>query len=311
MSDSIRVSVVVPVHNAERYVEKTLRSVLASQLRELEIIVVDDGSRDRSVEIVRQIGDPRVTLLQQVASGGPARPRNVGIAHARAPYIAFLDADDIVRPDKLSSAADALDRHAEAGFAFADFEHIDANGVVVEPSVLAYKLAECAIESAALENSWRLIRRSELERGLLCRNFIGTSGVLVRAGVLKEVGNFDESLVFSEDLDLWFRLAHRCNALYCPQIGHSYRLAAGSLTYQPSLRTISDRIIVYRKERARRALQAERRRLDHLIAENLAAIGYEYRRTRQRLRAAASFAQALFTYPEIRWMRALVGSLVA
>ena len=116
MRDRVRVSVVIPVHNAERYVEATVRSALASDLSELEIVIVDDGSTDRSAEIVRQIEDPRILLIQLRASGGPARPRNVGIARARAPYIALLDADDLINPDKLSSAVAALERHPEAGF---------------------------------------------------------------------------------------------------------------------------------------------------------------------------------------------------
>ncbi len=310
MRDAARVSVVVPVYNAERYIEQTLRSVLTSDLRELEVLVVDDGSKDRSAEIVRQIDDPRLTFLQQAASGSPARPRNVGLAHARAPYVAFLDADDLIRPDKLSSAIAALDQHPEAGFAFADFEHIDGEGRVLEPSVLAFKIADCAIATRRVEGSWHLISQAELERGLLQRNFIGTSGVVARRSLLENVGAFDEDLVFAEDLDLWFRLAHRCSALYSDVVGHSYRLAPGSLTYAPNVRTASDRIKVLRRERARRSLRRERRHLDRLIAESLGTIGYEHRRNRNRWPSMAAFAQALVTNPDVRWLRALVGSFV-
>ncbi len=311
MRDAARVSVVVPVYNAERYIEQTLRSVLASDLQELEVLVVDDGSRDRSAEIVRRIDDRRLTLLQQAASGSPARPRNVGLAHAHAPYVAFLDADDLIRPDKLSSAIVALDAHPEAGFAFADFEHIDGEGRVLESSVLAFKIADCTIATRRVEGSWHLISQAELERGLLQRNFIGTSGVVARKSVLEDVGAFDERLVYAEDLDLWFRLAHRCSALYSDVVGHSYRLAPGSLTFKPNVRTARDRITVLRRERARRALKTERRQLDRLIAESLGTIGYEHRRNRNRLPSMAAFVQALLTSPDIRWVRALMGSLVS
>jgi glycosyltransferase involved in cell wall biosynthesis len=310
MPDRVRVSVVIPVFNAERYVEATVRSVLASDLRELEIVIVDDGSTDRSAEIVGQIGDPRIVFIQLRGSGGPARPRNVGIARARAPYIALLDADDLIKPDKLSSAAAALDRNPEAGFAFADFEKIDGDGRILESSVIAQIAAFRALASGPDKDSWRLIPRSELERGLLTANFIGTSGVLLRKSVLSDIGVFDESLVYCEDRDLWFRLAHRCSALYREQIGHSYRVAAGSLTYKPTLRTARDRITVFRREKARRKTRRERRQLDRQIAENLAGIGYEYRRSRKSLRSAASFLQAFVTHPDVRWMRALAGSLV-
>ena len=307
----MRVSVIIPVHNGERYIAQTIRSALASDLAELEVIVVDDGSQDRSADIVRCMDDPRITLLRQPASGGPARPRNVAVAEARAPYVAFLDADDLLRPDKLSSAVAALDRHPQAGFAFGDFDHIDADGKLLEAPVLAQKLASCAIVSEPLGEGWRLISQKELARGLLQRNFIGTSGVIVRKSLLADVGNFDETLTFAEDLDLWFRLAHRSAALYRETIGHSYRVAPGSLTYTPTVRTASDRVRVLRRERERRQLPHERKQLSRRIAESLATMGYEHRRYRQRLPSVAAFAQALVTHPDVRWVRALLGSLVA
>ena len=309
MPDRARVSVVIPVYNAERYVEASVRSALASNLSELEIVIVDDGSTDRSAEIVREIGDPRIVLIQTSASGGPARPRNIGIARARAPYVALLDADDLIKPDKLSSAAAALDRHPEAGFAFADFEKIDGDGRILQSSVITQIRTFRELVSESDEDSWRLIPRSELERGLLGTNFIGTSGIILRKSVLSDSGAFDESLVYCEDRDLWFRLAHRYCALYREQIGHSYRVAPGSLTYKPTLRTAQDRITVLRREKARRKTSHERRQLDRQIAENLATIGYEYRGSRQSLRSAASFLQAFATHPDLRWMRALLGSL--
>jgi glycosyltransferase involved in cell wall biosynthesis len=311
MPDRAHVSVVMPVYNAERYVEASVRSVLASDLRELEIVIVDDGSTDRSAEIVRQIADPRIVLIQVSNSGGPARPRNVGITRAVAPYVALLDADDLLKPDKLSSAVAALDRHPEAGFAFADFEKIDGDGRILEDSVIAENAAFRELASDPDRDSWRLISRGELKRGLLVGNFIGTSGVILRTSVLADVGLFDERLVYCEDRDLWFRLAHRCSALYRDQIGHSYRVAPGSLTYKPTMRTARDRITVFRREKARRKTRRERRQLDRQISDNLATIGYEYRRSRKSLRAAAAFLHAFVTHRDVRWMRALVGSLVS
>jgi len=311
MAEPARISVVIPVHNGERYIEQTIRSVLASDIGALEILVVDDGSRDRSAEVVSDVKDPRITLMQHSASGGPSRPRNVGIAHAQAPYVAFLDADDLIRPDKLSSTIDMLDRTPDAGFAFGEFEHIDADDRVLEASVLAYKLADCGIKSELISNSWHVIPRHELQRGLLQRNFIGTSGVVVRKKILARVGGFDETLVYSEDLDLWFRLAHHCSALYRDTVGHSYRLAPGSLTYAPSIRTAQDRITVLRRERRRRSTRNERRQLDRLIADSLAAIGYAHRHNRQPVPSALAFARAFVAHPNFRWARALVGSLMA
>ena len=99
----------MPLYNAERHVEAAIRSALASDLESIEVIVVDDGSSDASLAIARSIDDPRLTVLAQPPSGGPSRPRNAGIAHARSAYIALLDADDLLKPHKLSSALTALD----------------------------------------------------------------------------------------------------------------------------------------------------------------------------------------------------------
>jgi glycosyltransferase involved in cell wall biosynthesis len=311
MTQGARVSVVVPLFNAARTVAASLRSALENGLAQVEVIVVDDGSQDASAQIVRELADPRITLLQRAApSGGAAHPRNLAIARARAPYIAFLDADDLLKPGKLGAAADALDAHPEAGFAFGEFEHIDAEGRLLESFVVRDKLAACPLALTPLGEDWSLIPQTELARGFLYRNFISPSGVMVRRSVLDAVGGFDESLRYSEDLDLWFRLAHHCAALYCERVGHSYRRAAGSLTYRPSVRRERDRITALRRERARRGTSAERRQLDRLLAESQASMGWEYRRSHERLHAAAAFAQALVREPRSEWMRALLGSLV-
>lgn len=311
MTDRVRASVVMPVYNAERYVEMAVRSALASDLTDIEVLVVDDGSKDRSLEIVAGIGDPRVVIVRLRPSGRPSRPRNVGIARARAPYVAFLDADDLVKPTKLSAAVAALDAHPGAGFAFADFERIDAHGTSIEASAIAGYPAFRKIVTESLGQNWYLISQAVLARALLFENFVGTSGVVLRKNLLTEIGPFDDTIVYSEDRDLWFRLAHRCGALYWDRIGHSYRVSPGSLTHGPAIRNARHRITVLQREKERWNDLAARRQLDHLIAENLATIGYEQRLRRHRVGAMAMFAQAFVTSPEIRWLRGMLGSLVS
>jgi glycosyltransferase involved in cell wall biosynthesis len=311
MGGRVLASVVMPVYNAERYVEMAVRSALNSDLGDIEVLVVDDGSKDRSLEIVTGIGDPRVVVVRLRPSGRPSRPRNVGIARARAPYVAFLDADDLIKPDKLSSAVAALDGHPEAGFAFADFERIDAQGTVIEPSAIAGYPAFRKTVTAPMAQGWYLVPQPVLARALLFENFIGTSGVLLRKDLLTEIGPFDDTIVYSEDRDLWFRLAHRCGALYWDHIGHSYRVSPGSLTHGPAIRNARHRIAVLQREKERWRDRAARQQLDHLIAENLATIGYEHRLHRERLGSIAMFVQAFATSPDIRWLRGLLGSVVS
>lgn len=306
------VSVVIPVYNAEQHLEAAIRSALASDLQDLEVVVVDDGSSDRSLEIARGFVDPRVLVITQRPSGGPSRPRNVGIARSRAPYIALLDADDLLKPDKLSSAVAALESEPQAGLAFADYERIDEAGRLLDPAtLLSYPVLQ-SLQGRPAGDGWRLISREQFSRGLLHENFIGTSGVILRRSALERVGTpFDESLTYSEDRDLWFRLAHAADALYRDRIGHAYRISPFSLSFRPGPAQAYSRIEVLRRERLRWDERGARRQIDRLIGENLAAIAYDHRKCGRRLKSAATFLKAALTSPEGRWMRGALGSLAA
>lgn len=304
------VSVVMPLFNAERYVADAVRSVLASELHELELLVVDDGSSDGSRAAVAGITDPRLHLIALPPSGGPSRPRNTGIARARAPYVALLDADDLLRPHKLGAAVSALEAHPRAGIAFGDYERIDAAGALLAASVLAEYPVFSALPAGTLPGDWRLIAQPQFARALLHENFIGTSGVVLRRSLLEQVGMFDETLTYSEDRDLWFRLAHAGDALYQARVGHSYRVLPTSLTYRPGDRQSRQRIVTLRRERSRWPSGAERRQIDRLIAENFYAIGYERRRAGRPVGAVGAFLRALIRSPQWRFLRAALGSAV-
>jgi glycosyltransferase involved in cell wall biosynthesis len=308
------VSVVIPLHNTEAYVEAAVQSALTSDFGELEVIVVDDGSRDQSAAVVAAIEDPRVMLVRIPASGGPSRPRNVGIAAARAPYIAFLDSDDLLKSYAISEAVLALERCPTAGFAFTDFERIDERGALSKRSVLGDYLAWPMLMSEPAHTDWRIIPQPKLARALVYENFISTSGLVVRRALIEALGGFDESLAFSEDRDLWFRLAHRGDALFSCRVGVAVRSRPGSLTsltHGQHIRNARARIAVLQRERSRWGLTewAIHRQLDRLIAANLATIGYEERRSRP-FHAMVMFARAFATSPQIRWLRGLLGSVV-
>src|SRR5579862_4587648 len=105
------VSVVVPVWNSERFLKKTVESVLAQTYRRLELIVVDDGSTDRSPDIVKSIAahDDRVRLFR-TENRGAAAARNLGISQSRGPFVALLDNDDLWHPEKIARQVEVLRR---------------------------------------------------------------------------------------------------------------------------------------------------------------------------------------------------------
>ena len=311
VSGTPRVSVVIPMYNAKRYIAAAVRSALDPSLPDVEVLVVDDGSTDRSVAEARAIDDPRVTVISIAASGGPSRPRNIGIGRARAPYVSLLDSDDLLKPGKLAASVAALERCPSAGFAFGDFEKIDADGNVFETSVsYAYPMFR-GLESEPAGGDWRLIPQAALARGLLYENFIGTSGVVIRTSLVPTLGGFDETLANSNDRDIWFRLAHRCDAVYSPRVGHSYRVHSASIIHGPPIRNAISRISVLRRERARWRDRAARRQLNRLIAENYAAIGYHERRQQQRWPAARSFLRAFSVSRERRWLASMLVSALS
>jgi glycosyltransferase involved in cell wall biosynthesis len=308
VSRAPRVSVIMPAHNSELYIEDAVRSVLGSGEPDVEVVVVDDGSTDGTAAAVRAIDDSRINLITIAPSGGPARPRNVGIAHARAPFVAMLDSDDILKPGRLGASVDILERCPTAGFAFSNFERMDPDGNIFETSFsYAYPVFR-SLESHPAGGDWRLIPQKELARGLLYENFIGTSGVVMRRQLVNELGGFDETLRNGDDLDLWFRLAHCCDAAYSPSLAYSYRILANSVARGPPLRTAMSRIKVLQRERKRWRERAARRQLSRRIAENLAGIAYQQRLHHERWNAVRSYLQAYTTSPEPRWLAYLIAA---
>ena len=109
----MKFSVIIPVYNKERYIRKTIQSVLKQTFRDYEIIVVDDGSKDDSFKIVKSMQEDSIVLVQQENSG-VAAARNTGIESARGEYIAFLDADDYWHPNYLEVIDDLITRFPQS-----------------------------------------------------------------------------------------------------------------------------------------------------------------------------------------------------
>lgn len=183
------VSVVIPCYNAARTIAATLESVLAQSYRPIEVIVVDDGSSDRSVEIASSFA-PAVTVVVQ-ENGGPASARNEGIRRSRGEFIAFVDADDLWHPEKLTAQVAEAVAAGEPALVFSAVERVRDDGETHLKRVPADQLP---VSYAAL---WR-------------GNSITTSTVLAHAAVFHGC-TFDEDAAMqgAEDFDLWLRVADR------------------------------------------------------------------------------------------------------
>ncbi|MDM5176047.1 glycosyltransferase [Massilia sp. DJPM01] len=191
------VSVVIPCYNAQRYIGATIASVLAQKEVALEIIVVDDGSRDGSVALVRK-GFPAVRVVEQ-ANAGVAAARNAGIAAARGEWIAFIDADDIWLPGKLAAQLARMAALPDCRMSYTAWKVWPSDVPQPPPDYLA-RLQDEAMDSArwAGASGW-------IYPQLLLDCVVWTSTVLMRRTLLAELNGFDTTLRLGEDYDLWLR----------------------------------------------------------------------------------------------------------
>jgi glycosyltransferase involved in cell wall biosynthesis len=199
------ISVVIPVHNAEQYLEDTLKSVFAQSYPHTEIIAVDDGSTDRSVDILERYSD-RVVLLKQ-PNRGAAVARNRGVREARGKWIAFLDADDVWSPRKLQRQ---LDARGERLWCYTD-------------SVFVGGVNDGRKDSDLTEKH----HGSVLER-LVCNNFVCMSSVLLEKQAYLDAGGFSDGIRYVEDWELWIRLASMHEIAYVDEPLVEYRIHSGS-----------------------------------------------------------------------------------
>lgn len=187
------VSVIIPAYNASATIRRALDSVAVQDYPQLEIIVIDDCSKDATAEIVGGYSDPRIRLLRNARNLGECGAMNEGIAAAKGEYIAFLDADDEWRPTKLTKQIAALERNAAASFVTCAYQHVNqSGGRIGEYGFLPTNLDQ--------KQPWRR---------LLTGNFIGKPCVIARATALAAAGPFDPKLRVAGDQDMWIRLATR------------------------------------------------------------------------------------------------------
>jgi glycosyltransferase involved in cell wall biosynthesis len=188
---SPEVAVIIAVYNGAPFVANALRSVFAQSVQPAQVIVVDDGSTDGSMEVVRagEFAD-RVTVIER-ANGGQSAARNTGLTTVTTPLVAFLDQDDVWYPDHLASLLPLLDDR-RVGWAYSDFDEIDGGGLLV---TRGFHRAHGQVHP-----------RTTLVDLIGQDLMVLPSATVVRTEAIREVGGFDEGLCGYEDDDLFIRL---------------------------------------------------------------------------------------------------------
>lgn len=207
------ISVIIPAYNAQNTIFETISSVLNQTFTDLEIIVIDDGSTDKTCEYVQAIDDERIKLFAY-ENGGVAKARNLGISHVQGEYIAFLDHDDLWTADKLEAQITALRKSPDAGVAYSWTVTMYS-----EEDPVRYHQPD------------KIYFEGNVYPQLLLSNFIASgSNILVRTKAVESIGDFDPTPISNEDLDFYIRLAAKWNFVLVPKYQIIYRITSISMS---------------------------------------------------------------------------------
>ena len=209
-----RVSVIIPTYNCARFLQRTIDSALRQTYRDFEVIVVDDGSMDETQTLMQQYNNCVSYVYQQ--NQGASSARNAAISRATGEFIAYLDADDVWRPDKLARQVEYLDTHPMCGLVHTEVSVIDEQDQV--------------LHGRFNQETKRVVPQGICVRDILLRSHIQTLTVMERRSAFDCAKGFDLRLPVAQDYLHWILVVlHGFEVGYLPEPLGQYRWRAGSL----------------------------------------------------------------------------------
>lgn len=213
IKDNPLVSIVMPLYNGEEYLHEAIASVIYQTYENIELVIVNDGSKDRSEEIVRSFAknDSRIKLINQENTGIVGALNN-GVAQAKGSLIARMDADDISFLDRIKQQVEAFNSNPSAVLVCSGFEIIDEKSQFMYREILP-------------------TRNSEIKRGLLLYNLIAHGSVMFKKDAFNAVGGYSDKCGPTEDYELWGRLATQGDFLAIEQALYRWRKNLNGITH--------------------------------------------------------------------------------
>lgn len=203
---SVFVSVVIPLYNKEKYIKSTIESILKQNDNNFEIIIVNDGSTDKSLSIVESFKDSRIRIISQT-NGGVSKARNTGIKNCSGDWIAFLDADDLWGDNFLYTFKNMLNKYNNAALIGLNYGYLDSKNNNLSMSM--YR--EGPLNDVYFDYC-------------LYRYPFNSSSVIIKKNCFEELGGFRVDLKEGEDLEMWYRIIKQGKpSYYCPIICSYYR----------------------------------------------------------------------------------------
>ena len=196
------ISVVIPLYNKEAHIENTIKSVLNQSFQKFEIIIVDDGSTDNSISVVRKFSDSRIHLVQQTNAGVSAA-RNRGIKEAKYNLIAFLDADDEWMPEYLETQYNLSIKYPECSVFACNYEFHSPDGKISKTHI---EYLPFTSPDGIINNYFKIVTDSHPP--------VWTSATMVKTEAIKSIGGFPAGVTLGEDLITWAKLACKYKIAY-------------------------------------------------------------------------------------------------
>ncbi len=202
------VSVIMPCYNGEKFIDEAIESVINQTYKNWELIIVDDGSTDKSKKIINNyLSDERIYYICHTKNIGIPSARNTGINTSGGEFIALLDQDDKWLPNKLDLQIDKFyESKPEVGLVFGNIDVVDLYGNII------YEVKNVKI-------NFEKINQRDLTRHLFLNCFIPSITVMYKRKCTKEVGRFDEAILWGgDDYDLWLRIANKFKFAYVNKV---------------------------------------------------------------------------------------------
>ncbi len=216
------ISVVIPLYNKEQHIGTTINTVLSQSFQDFEIVVVDDGSTDESVQRVKEIDDKRIRIISQ-ENAGVAAARNKGIKEAKGEYIAFLDADDEWKEYYLSIQMKLAETYPQCDVFATNYIFSDDKNKLTNTIIRNLPFAG---EEGELTNYFQVAACSNPP--------ICSISVMVRTQAIQEIGGFPLGIRSGEDLLTWARLAVRHKIAYSKKVCATYNVPSISPHSRPT-----------------------------------------------------------------------------
>lgn len=217
------VSVIIPAYNAEEFISDTIDSILNQSYPNIEIIIVDDGSKDKTAQIVKEYKD-KVRYFFQENSGGCSVPRNYGIQKSLGDFLCFNDADDLMMSDRLKSQIDFLSQNPEVGLVFNDYRNFE--GKLIYPKT---HFESCVSLQSLIQGKKQVII-PDAYIYLAKENFGIAGSFMMRKSLLSQGFCFDPSLKSSEDFNFYYRLSRVTQVGIINEVGMMRRLHTNNMS---------------------------------------------------------------------------------